>query len=359
MFDRFCSLVVAPLALAGLALGGAGCKGKNLAQRTMTAPTQELAAARCGGSNDHPRSLIVEWPATDRASLEGMLSRGTVVVRYDQCVVEVLRGCQAPGAYSYAGITRKHDNIRIRTEDELYANLPLSAVSFEAKLANAGELNVSMLLVGNYETDTFHVESAQLEGRCEQATHVIAAAQVGAFEFYAGSGSEIGAEVQVQSVAGAGGKSSASREILNRDGNPETCAQSSRDDTQPPPECGGLLRVELSPIANAQPAATAAAAPAATPAATPVQPARDQSQPSIAPAEAGLSANDQQLVTELCTWANRCLVDEGLDPYPVDECVRDESAAFDPRARADMQDCLDIAKGSCLDFFDTPMCTGG
>ncbi|EDM79315.1 hypothetical protein PPSIR1_02141 [Plesiocystis pacifica SIR-1] len=77
------------------------------------------------------------------------------------------------------------------------------------------------------------------------------------------------------------------------------------------------------------------------------------------PAEAGPSANDQQLVTELCTWANRCLAEEGLDPYPVDECVRDESAAFDPRARADMQDCLDIAKGSCLDFFDTPMCTGG
>ena len=81
------------------------------------------SGARCGGAGQIVRPLIIEWPATDRASLESRLRRGPVVVRYEGCLVEVLRDCAAPeapeGGYEYLGITRKNDRLTIRTADEL------------------------------------------------------------------------------------------------------------------------------------------------------------------------------------------------------------------------------------------------
>lgn len=227
-----------------------GCKNrKNLAEHMLSDPSHELASARCGGAGQIVRPLIIEWPATDRASLEGRLRRGLVVVRYEGCVVEVLRECTAPeAAYDYLGITRKSDQITIRTTDELYANMPLTAVELEAKLAKAGELNVAMALVGNYEAPRARFNISELSGRCEGATHVIAAAQVGAFEFFTGAAAEIGVGVEVENVAGVGGRSTASREILNRDGDANACTSSTPDDTVPPAECGALLRLELSAI---------------------------------------------------------------------------------------------------------------
>ncbi|PRQ00610.1 hypothetical protein ENSA5_27910 [Enhygromyxa salina] len=227
-----------------------GCRSrKNVAEHILADPAQGLATARCGGAGQIVRPLIIEWPATDRASLESRLRRGLVVIRYDSCVVEVLRDCAAPeGAYDYLGITRKNDRLAIRTADELYFNMPLTAVKLEAKLEKAGELNVEMALVGNYEAQRARFDISELQGRCQGATHVIAAAQVGAFEFYTGAAAELSAGVEVENVAGAGGASTASREILNRDGDASACERSTPNDSAPPAECGALLRLELSAL---------------------------------------------------------------------------------------------------------------
>jgi hypothetical protein len=223
---------------------------RNLAERVLDDPAHELASQRCGGSGQIVRPLIIEWPATERASLEGRLRRDQViVVRYEGCTVEVMRDCAAPETrYDYIGITRKNDRIAIRTTDELYANMPLTAISLEAKLAKAGELNVAMALVGNFEAQRSRFDWSELVGRCDGATHVIAAAQVGAFEFFTGAGAEIGVGVEAEGVAGVGGRSTASREILNEDGDPSSCATSSPSDLGPPPECHALLRLELSAL---------------------------------------------------------------------------------------------------------------
>lgn len=244
------TLGLATVLLVSASLSLIGCRNrKNLAEHVLDDPAHELATARCGGVGQIVRPLIIEWPATDRASLESRLRRGLVVVRYEGCVVEVLRDCAAPaGGYDYLGITRKNDQITIRSTDELYANMPLTAVELEAKLAKAGELNVSMALVGNYEAQRARFDISELQGRCQGATHVIAAAQVGAFAFYTGAAAEIGTEVEVESVAGVGGRSTASREILNRDGDASACQASTPNDTAPPNECGALLRLELSAL---------------------------------------------------------------------------------------------------------------
>ena len=164
----------------------------------------KLEAAKCGGTGSTMNPLVIEWSAGDRASLEARMRSGLVVVRYEGCAVEVLRNCKvAEGSYRYVGITRKNDVIHIRNSDELYARLPLSAVKFEAKLAKAGELSVAMALVGQFETDSVEHSREQLAGQCETATHVVTAAQSGAFELHPGESAEIGLGVDVQGV-GAG-----------------------------------------------------------------------------------------------------------------------------------------------------------
>jgi hypothetical protein len=158
--------------VAGAALVMLGCRNrKNLAERVMDDPAHVFASARCGGNGRIARPLIIEWPATDRASLEGRLRRGgVIVVHYEGCAVEVLRDCTAPVTpYDYIGITRKNDRITIRSSDELYVNMPLTAVKLEATLAKAGELNVEMALVGNYEAQRSRFDLSELDGRCDGA----------------------------------------------------------------------------------------------------------------------------------------------------------------------------------------------
>ncbi len=246
----FRTVRLAAVLLACASVSLLGCRNrKNVAEHLLDDPAHELTTARCGGTGQIVRPLIIEWAATDRASLESRLRRGLVVVRYEGCVVEVLRDCSAPaGGYDYLGITRKNDRITIRSTDELYANMPLTAVDLEAKLAKAGELNVSMALVGNYEAQRARFDIRELQGRCDGATHVIAAAQVGAFAFYTGAAAEIGTDLEVENIAGVGARSTASREILNQDGDADACRSSTPNDTTPPNECGALLRLELSAL---------------------------------------------------------------------------------------------------------------
>lgn len=248
-----CAATLFAASVPSLALIGCRSSG-NLASRNLDDPAGALTEARCGGTGQIVRPLIVEWPATDRASLETRLRRGVVVVRYSGCSVEVLRECHVPEdhPYHYMGITRKFDNLAIRTADELRVNMPLTAIELEAELEKAGQLNVSMALVGNYEATQSRFDIEDLIGRCDGATHVIAVAQVGAFEFYTGASAEIAGGLQRAGAeageAGIGGRSAASREILNRDGEATACESSSPSDATPPDHCGALLRLELSAL---------------------------------------------------------------------------------------------------------------
>lgn len=231
------------LALA-LGLAGAGCHD-GLAARLATPPDRTPAGtARCNVTASQLRPLIVEWEAADRASLEVRLRKaGLVAVRYAGCELEVLR-CQAAGQYHYSGVTVKHDGIAIESEDELYGSLPIGAVRLEAKLRRAGRLNVETSIVGMVEADRTAIDRSELVGACEGATHVIAGAQVGAFRFFAGGAGELAGGVAT-SLAGAGARSTASKELLGADGDVDACRAASRTDAAPPEQCGALLRLEM------------------------------------------------------------------------------------------------------------------
>lgn len=223
----------------------------------MTAPAAQPPTfvppggqSKCSIAASTMRPLIVEWSAADRAALEVLAQRGTVVVRYEGCEMEILPRCRAPGAYRYSATTRKTETVIIQDEDELYGNLPTGAVKLEGKLRRSGQLNVAMTVVGQFDAEQTNVGKADLEGDCRRATHVVTGLTVGAFEFSAGAAAETGGGVSVGG-AGVGAGASSRRELLSSDGEVGACESVSRGDEEPPPGCGALLRVALAPLAAA------------------------------------------------------------------------------------------------------------
>jgi hypothetical protein len=215
----------------------AGCGRGSLASRLVDPPSlaEAVDEPRCSIVPSQLRPLIVEWSGADRGSLELQMRRGLVAVRYEGCELEVLRGCSAPVAYEYAGYTTKRDAVRVRDSDELFAQMPIGAAQLAARLARGSELRVDMMLVGAYETERASFARHELRGQCEAATHVLTAAQVGAFLM------EIGA-------SGAVGAASAGGEVINGDGDLVACEAASDADVAAPRDCGALLRLEFSPL---------------------------------------------------------------------------------------------------------------
>jgi hypothetical protein len=250
-----------------VALTLTGCPKPGAAAKELTqAPdlAESTGQAKCGVQRSSAKPLVVEWPAADRAALESRANRGLVAVRYEGCEMEVLTTCAAQGSYAYHGLTHKREAVRIRSADELYAQLPVGAVALEAKLERAGQLNVDMMIVGRKEADRSKFTERDLDGRCDGATHVITGLTVGAFSFYTGASAEVGAGVRVGQLA-AGAASAHGQEILSQDGDGAACiiapdpiegaSESGLDGgfgeptvAGPPNGCGALLRVEVVPI---------------------------------------------------------------------------------------------------------------
>lgn len=237
-------------ALIATMVASSACKpGANAASQVAPAPTMETTGqARCGVHNSQEKPLVVEWPAAERGALEARAQRGLVAVRYSGCEMEVLTTCKVDVPYDYLAITPKSESVKIRELDDLYATLPVGAVSLEGKLERAGELNVDMKVVGRYESPRVHFDDRDLNGRCDNATHVITGLTAGAFEFYTGASAEVGVGVDVAGTAGGGASSSSDKEVLNIDGEMDACDQASNADTSPPERCGAVLRVEVVPI---------------------------------------------------------------------------------------------------------------
>lgn len=205
--------------------------------------------SKCKLTASQLRPLIVEWSASDRAALEVLAKRGTVVVRYSDCEMEILPRCRAPGAYRYVPTSRKTEQVIIQDEDELYASLPTGAFKLEGKLRRAGQLNVNLNVVGQYDSDQTTIPSDALEGNCAKATHVVTGLTVGAFEFSAGASGEAGGGASALG-SGVGASASRRREVLSSDGNVAACMNATRTDAEPPDHCAALVRIAVAKLSG-------------------------------------------------------------------------------------------------------------
>ncbi len=179
--------------------------------------------------------------------LEAAAESGLVAVRYDGCELEVLSRCSLEGAYEYRGLTHKRDEVRIRDEDALWAELPLGAARLEAALAREGQLNVDMAVVGRLQANTDRITPSSTASSCDRATHLVTGMTVGAFAMYTVAALE-GRGAVTLGNAGGGARLSRSTETLRQDGDMSACDTAHPGDASTPAQCGALLRVELDPI---------------------------------------------------------------------------------------------------------------
>ncbi len=243
--SRFSIKILLPV----LSLIALSCKGGNLASKMIETPDSSLNAAQaCPQAGKDARFLIVDWESADRGTLEAAMKKGLVGVRVDACGVEVVRTCSFEGAYGYTPLTPKHDALTMTQKDELYAHVPVQAVTLEARLEKAGALTASMMIVGMWEADRFEVGTPG--GACADATHLLTSVAVGAYRFYEGQSASLGAEATVIGGAGAGAGTAAGAQAISQDGDEAKCEAATGSDTEPPFGCGALLRVELVPVGN-------------------------------------------------------------------------------------------------------------
>jgi hypothetical protein len=157
--------------------------------------------------------------------------------------MRVLPSCVVRGAYRFARTTPATDHIEIKSDDELYAKLPLGAASLEGELSRSGRLDVQTTVAGYQRLVT---EGAfALEGRCAEATHVVSGLAVGAFTLESGASGKASATAEVLSGS-AGAKRSAEGELLRRAGDPERCAGAT--DVGPDPACASPIQLFLVPV---------------------------------------------------------------------------------------------------------------
>ncbi|MGC4067901.1 MAG: tetratricopeptide repeat protein [Polyangiaceae bacterium] len=208
--------------------------------------------------------LVVDWKAEQRADLEVAMREGIAVVHHDGKTLEFLRDCQLDGHYGFYGVATKQEVVRLKSADELNANLPLSgaglAIDLGAKLSRGASLDIAMIIVGMTRTTWLSPTRADLKGNCDKATHFVRGATLGAFAMDLGDQSKARTALEIFKI-GASASTESSSAISNRDGKLEACNAADPRGNSAPPQCSALIRLELSPLAEAPVATPSTQAP--------------------------------------------------------------------------------------------------
>src|SRR5262249_5682457 len=199
--------------------------------------------AKCKVAACQSSPLVTEWPASEKANLEALLHSGAVAVEYSGCTLRVLPQCRLPGKYVWQHTTPAADFVEINNEDELYAKLPLGAVSLEGELKRSGKLSVQTVVSGQMRLEQFSVSSVPGEGECMRATHIVGALSVGAFTLKRGGSANLKAEAGVAEIGKTGGHRDRSEELVRAAGVPDSCGEST--DEAPHTNCRSPVQVFL------------------------------------------------------------------------------------------------------------------
>jgi hypothetical protein len=243
-------------AIASWLLFMSGCFSSGASSPSeVVVPKDPSGLAKCKVTGS-ASPLVTEWPASEKAHLEGMLSERAVVVSFSGCEMRLLDACRVAGSYRFKRTTIARDTIDIRDADELWAKIPLGAASLEGELEASGRLAVKTTVAGQLRLDGAVPELPE-GGACKGATHIVESLSVGTFELVSGGAVGGGVGVSV-GAAGAGVKRRREESTLRSAGDPRSCSETSDD--APNPDCSSPLQVFLVPLEHAQFGAEASAA---------------------------------------------------------------------------------------------------
>jgi hypothetical protein len=274
---------VSVLASSVMLVGALGACGVSKVVRP-DAPTVAAATGRTGAcTEDSP--LVVDWRGEERGDLEIAMRRGLVVVQHDCEGTRLVRDCSIEGAYGFEGTTPKTEVVQVVDGDDLKARLPQMAAAagatLEGEFARGSSLDVAMVMVGKALADLPTARPDQLKGRCDDATHFVRSATIGAFAVNTGSAANLRAAVEVFG-AEAGGGSSSSKTVARRDGDLTACDAATADAVEAPRGCTAVIRLQLARLDD------------------PLPPAVDVGGSAVGAGERSCPADDPEACTRLC-----------------------------------------------------------
>jgi hypothetical protein len=232
-------------ALAVAMTGAAGCMQSSTAKARSVLPRAPAEQAKCRVAASQSSPLVTEWPASEKANLEVLLRNGTVAVAYSGCAMRLLPECRVSGEYHWQRTTTATDSVEINDADELFAKLPLGAVSLEGELKRSGKLAVKTAVSGQLRLQNASLAEVPREGACAQATHLLTGLSLGAFALTAGGQKEtkLGAEL---TIVGTGVKTERSADLLRSAGDFDSCAQGTNE--SPHVNCASPIQAFLTPL---------------------------------------------------------------------------------------------------------------
>jgi hypothetical protein len=226
----------------GLGSVALACAPGALTAPLAHAPEMPGDQTRCRLASNREDPLVTEWPAPEKANLEARLREGSVVVSYSGCTLRMLPSCRVSGGYQWRRTTISTDTIEIHNADELFAKLPIGAVSLEGELKRSGRLAVQTSVSGQFQLSGFDPMSVPHDG-CEGATHVLGALSVGAFKLRSGGAANLGGQGSFAGVGSARGASESEETIMREAGAPTRCELAT--ESAPHPDCASPIQMFL------------------------------------------------------------------------------------------------------------------
>lgn len=218
-----------------------GCAG-SMQGLFPEAPSLET---RCRIGASQTSVLVTEWPAAEKANLEGLLAGGAVGVAFSGCELRVVPQCQLGGSYGWQRTTPASETIEIENEADLFARLPIGAAALSGELRRSGRLAVTTTVSGQRRLGGMTGADVPNQPACTEVTHVVSALSLGAFTLSAGASLSGSARVEVSGV-GAGGSSSNQTRVVRSAGDAARCSASTAE--APAPDCASPVQVFLSPV---------------------------------------------------------------------------------------------------------------
>lgn len=235
---------VRPGWLAAPALLMVACGGASEMPRAQ-APSAPDASMRCSLAARNESPLVTEWSSAEKANLQARLRSGALAVEFTGCNMRPILGCNLRGSYRWQRTTLSSDSIEIHNQDELFAKLPLGAISLEGELARSGRLAVRTSVSGQYVLDGSSAADVPDYGDCQAATHLLVGLSIGSFKLHSGGTLQAGGSLGAGAYR-AGAQTSSAESLLREAGDFDSCKAST--DEQPELNCSSPIQAFLAPL---------------------------------------------------------------------------------------------------------------
>ncbi len=214
---------------------------------------ETFAGKNACNPENHERPFIIEWDGTDMSQFESITATDVVVVKYEGCKLTVLDGCKDDSVRGSYGTYRpvewtsgSLEKMEIKSEAELYANLPLGVASLGGRVSGGEQFRMEYYVAGTRSATRPAVYAGDIKDNpgCSGATHFVYGYNLGAFAL--GSKSNTSAEVDASLYGfGAGAKNKQSQSADKQGGDLGVCKKDSATEIQ---GCQAPIRLTLRKI---------------------------------------------------------------------------------------------------------------